>query len=134
MTLLQRLGVAYARANWGRWIADCPSPFCLSALQLQRHQPWYVCPDCGEAGEIVWPEHLEDVERLLMMRPDPFTRNWEPGESLQDLYLENLDHGILPAPLEVLATQPGLILEVADDRILVDRAPLPPAHRRQIEG
>lgn len=132
MSLLVRRGVTYARCNWSRWVGDCPSPFCLSALQLQRHQPWFTCLECGETGEIVWPSHVEDVERILLMRPDPFTRNWEPGESLQDLYQENLDHGILPVPIELVGSHQGLVFEVADDRILIDRAPLPAVRRHQI--
>jgi hypothetical protein len=133
VSLILRREVTYARANWGRWVADCPSPFCLSALQLQRYQPWFACLECDTAGEIVWPDRAEDVERILSMRPDPFTRNWSPGESLQDLYLENLDHGALPVPLEQLASHQGLVFEVADERILIDRAPLPSVRRYEIE-
>jgi hypothetical protein len=34
------------------------------------------------------------VERLLLMRPDPMTQNWEPNETLIDLMWENGAHGI----------------------------------------
>ena len=27
-------GVAYAEANWGRWLARCPRPLCTNALAL----------------------------------------------------------------------------------------------------
>ena len=85
MTLLQRCGVTHARANWSRWVADCPSPFCSSALQLTPGQPWFRCRDCDAVAEVVWPANPADIERLLVMRPDETTRNWEPGETLYDL-------------------------------------------------
>lgn len=123
--ILVRRGVTYARVNWSRWIADCPNPFCTSALAVAREQPWFACLDCDATAEIVWPRYCEDVERLLVMRPDPITRNWEPGETLQDLYRENAEHGILPVPVELLITGwQGPLLAVDDDMILLDRRSL----------
>ncbi len=121
MNLLVRRGVSYARCNWSRWVGDCPSPFCLAALQLRRYQPWFTCMECGETGEIVWPARAEDVERLLSMRPDPNTRNWEPGETLNDLLLENMQHGVLSHA--AVAAPPGPLLSIVDDAIIVDVLP-----------
>lgn len=124
MTVLAVPGVAYARAEWSRWVADCPAPYCRSALQLQRWDPLFQCWECGARAEIVWPPFAHDVERLLMMRPDPTSRNWMPGEDLHDLLLENLAHGILPAPAEELAAfgaaGGGRLLEIVEDRIVYD--------------
>lgn len=107
-----------ARVNWGRWIADCPSPFCLSALALFRDQRLFVCMDCEAEGEVEWPSHPEDIEQILVMRPDPKTRNWEPHETLIDLYAENVLHGILPDAMPwVKASAPALIT-VGRDRII----------------
>lgn len=128
MNLLVKRGVVYARANWGRWLVDCPS--CPSALGLPPGTPVYSCWDCDAVAEIVWPANPRDIERLLLMRPDPMNRNWEPGESLQDLYLENVDHGVLP--VADLTTFSGLAFKVGDDKILVDNLPLPAVRRRQI--
>lgn len=121
MNLLVRRGVTYARVNWSRWIADCPSPFCKSALQVWRLQPWFACLDCEATGEIVWPNFVEEIERLLVVRPDETTRNWEPGETARDLHEENLQHGVLPLPVEQLTGYTGPLLAVSDDRIVVDK-------------
>jgi hypothetical protein len=124
-----------ARVNWSRWVADCPSPFCTSALQLQREQPWFQCWECGEVGEIEWPSFGDEIERVLLMRPDPFTHNWEPGETLHDLYTQNLAHGIWPTSAEsIIAAGGGPLFAVTDDRIVVDKAALPSGPRRQIGG
>jgi DNA-directed RNA polymerase subunit N (RpoN/RPB10) len=134
--LLARRGWTMARVNWSRWIADCPAPSCTSALQINRGEAWFRCWDCGEVAEIEWPDYADEVERILLMRPDPHTRNWQQGETLQDLYTENLEHGILPASPELLIASAGRrpLFLVGDDRILVDRAPLPSGQRRQIGG
>lgn len=118
MNLLVRRGVIHARANWGRWVGDCPSPFCASALQLSAEQPWFRCRDCDATAEIVWPVQPGDIERLLMMRPDETTRNWEPGETLHDLIEQNLAHGILPWDLDAVASRGSGSLVLGKDRIV----------------
>jgi len=66
---------------------------------------------------------VSGVERILMMRPDPSTRNWVPGETLQDLMWENGQHGILNQ-FEPYAV-PGLSLfSVDEDRIRRDSLPV----------
>ena len=122
VNLLVKRGVTNARANWGRWVADCPSPFCLSALQLTRDQAWFTCRECEAVGEIVWPSMVDDIEQLLMMRPDETTRNWEPGETLHDLFEQNLEHGVLPWDPYSLTTDATFTL--AKDRIVTGRAQL----------
>lgn len=122
MATLVRAGsyVNEAYANWSRWVARCG--LCPWATQLQRFQPWIECPLCGTVTEIVWPaaKTVEDVERLLMMRPDPSTRNWSPGEPLQQLIWENAEHGILPK----IDGKPGALGMVVDDNgIRIDNLP-----------
>lgn len=85
---------SFARVNWGRWIADCPA--CPSAFALDRRQESFECWDCGAPASVVWPPFVADVGRMLLMRPDPTTRNWTPGETVDDLLEENLTHGICP--------------------------------------
>jgi hypothetical protein len=111
-------GAAYARVSypWG-WMADCPARYCRSALKLERFQPVYECMDCPEVAAIIWPPFAEDVERLLMMRPDPVTWNWNPGETLHDLLWENSIHGVLTAPTGV---ESGPVLSIVGDRIELD--------------
>lgn len=75
------------------------------------------------------------VERVLMMRPDPSTRNWFPGETLIDLMRENGEHGILDNLERLnLAVSPGDVVFSADEtRIRVDHLPvLKPRIRQEI--
>jgi hypothetical protein len=76
---------------------------------------------------------VRGVERLLMMRPDPSTRNWFPGETLGDLMMENGAHGILDQ-FQHLAVTPGVSLfTVEEGRIRMDNLPaLKPRIRREI--
>lgn len=142
MTAVQpwgRPGPVAARVNWGRWICDCP--VCTSALQLQPGTGGFRCWDCGASIEVVWPDVAmqRGVERLLMMRADPKTRNWTNDETLEDLLRENAVHGVYDSPgLEGLFAQPGReLLVVAPDRIVVDRlpetAPLSAGRRPRLE-
>lgn len=109
------------RANWGRWIVECP--VCPSALLLQPDDSTFQCWDCGAAGDTEWPEESmrEGVERLLSMRPNEITRNWEPGETLHDLMKENAYHGLFSGLPEGI---PGrTLLAVTDNRIVTDILP-----------
>ena len=127
------------RVNWGRWIVDCPA--CKSALAVDPVWGWFDprlgrdqdrkffrCWDCGLTAEVKWPpdELVDGAERLLMMRPDPQTRNFDPqAETLTDLMWENGTHGIFDNldQLELTGTAGGL-LTVDDNHIRVDRLPL----------
>jgi hypothetical protein len=91
----------YVRANWGRWLIDCSSPWCTSAMQVYPGQISVTCLDCGTTmGPLIWPADPDGIELLLLMRPVEKTRNWLPGETLQDLLAENVLHGILPKGIE----------------------------------
>lgn len=127
------------RVNWGRWIVDCPA--CKSALAVDPewgwHNPWsntaesrgfFRCWDCGLTAEVEWPpdELIASAERLLMMRPDPQNRNFDPQtESLNDLVWENGAHGIFDNldQLQLSGGADGLLI-VDDNRIRRDRLPL----------
>lgn len=100
MTTPVLTGVAYAYANHGRWVADCPRPYCTSAMALLREQETFVCEgavdSCGITSPIQWPNDPAAVELILMQRPAFATRNWVLGETLEDLIRENAEHGIAP--------------------------------------
>lgn len=98
--------------NHGRWVARCPRPYCTNAEQFGQCQDGTVgglaegrfrCRleqgGCGLTCHAQWPdaELIPQVEQLLLARPVPATRNWEPGETLSDLLGENFEHGIVPA-------------------------------------
>lgn len=123
MTALIRSGVARmpARAHRGMWIVDCPR--CANAMRWPVGTPSFDCDECDQPIEIVWPpqEMVEAVERLLMMRPVPHTRNWNPGETLHDLMFENGAHGIYD---QLEPTTPGrVLLSVTDGAIEHDALP-----------
>lgn len=112
--------VVAARANWGRWVADCP--YCPSALWVEPGSTDFVCGDCHSRAGIVWPdqETVYAIERLLMQRPNVVTRNWEPGETVRDLMVENAAHGIYSG----IDAAPGdLVFSVDDGGIRVDKLP-----------
>jgi hypothetical protein len=84
--------------NWGRWVADCPRPGCVNALQLHPGQDLFVCQgmdSCGAVGQIEWPPDPSAIAAALNVRPIPRTRNWKPGETLADLMAENLEYGVI---------------------------------------
>ncbi len=116
---LKLLGVGYAYANHGRWVVDCPRPDwrCASALQMfPLVSKIFTCWDCGYVSdEIVWPNDVAAIQMLLRMRPDPKTRNWKPGETLQSLIMENIANGVMsdrlkeigsgkPSNIEIMST------------------------------
>lgn len=116
----QRFVEAACIARWGRnyvdwhingevkaevvqssWRVDCP--FCKDALVAQQGYPFY-CPNCcmqangGKAMDVIWPTALDRalIEEILLLRPDPDTRNWL-GETVAQLAQENIQHKV-PVP------------------------------------
>jgi hypothetical protein len=99
----------------------CASPFCLGAMQVWPGQSFTACGDCGwPIEQLIWPADPDGIEAILLMRPLEKTRNWHPGETLQDLIAENVMHGILPKGIEpgdpdAVAVQ---LLTTVDDRLV----------------
>ena len=129
MNDLVATGVSVAFADWGSWKARCA--WCTSALALSRFQEGFVCWDCGRSVDVVWPSAamVRGVERLLMMRPAPKTRNWLPTESLSDLLAENVEHGVM------VVDDMDARLVILGDRIVVDTYPAavaPATMRREL--
>lgn len=127
-------GVAYAEANWGRWIARCPSGMCANAMQLGMWQGRFECGgagSCGWTSPVIWPADPEGIAVLLAMRPDSRTRNWLPGEALRDLLEQNAVNNVLPPNL---LEESGCILETRGERVVAGRlvAALPEYRRREI--
>ena len=106
-----------ARVNHGRWIASCdcgmpglPRPGCLVDLS----EPLAWCVRCGnQAVGRGWrpvtipPESLRrKIEAVLLCRPRPEHRNWEPTESVADLLAQNVEHGDPVPDLAALASGP----------------------------
>lgn len=102
---------AAAYVNHGRWIADCPKPFCGNAMALDPKQARFICGlldgrgrlanGCGTTADVHWPPDAVWIWDALLRRPDPGTRNWAPaghrqavadgfaaGQSVTDLLAE----------------------------------------------
>jgi hypothetical protein len=115
-----------ARVDWGRWIVDCPHPYCRDALTfdpLNSPPQMFECWNCGTRADIGWPPEqlVHDIERLLMMRPDPADRCWNPDETLIDLMGQN---GVLGVFDQLPAAPPGTcLLQVEEGRIVKDMLP-----------
>lgn len=98
-----------AYMNHGRWIAECPRPYCGNAVLLQPRQPRFVCKGpggCAMEAVVVWPGNADELTAELERRPVPATRNWFPkghylaerwrlpsGQSIKDLRSEFADYG-----------------------------------------
>ena len=102
---------AIAYVSWGLWVAKCPRPGCPNNEHYGPHPETghvggltgrgFACSHCGLVCAVEWPPNVDDIMRLLMMRPVPATRNWQPGEDLHDLLQGNMVNGCVPAPLDV---------------------------------
>lgn len=116
------LGMVFARRDgkWergGSWIADCVTRYCGSALLVTRGDV-FDCGNCGRRYPIAWPTEAAqaEIEAILALRPDPRTRNWNPGETPVDLLMENLVHGVpVVSHPELGASASRLVLDLSGD-------------------
>ena len=132
MTELVLLTGAGVRMNWSRWVVDCA--WCTSGLipgvhlfdaggrKVRHSLEWgdrsMVCWDCGGVTEgIEWPPDPLAIELILSMRPEEKTRNWFPGETLNDLLQENVAHGIVP-PDVLLPHGGGVLMSTVDEMVV----------------
>jgi len=82
-----------ARVYEGQWIVDCPD--CSGADFVWVATALTMCGSCGNREvrrkwrRVAVPENRKGIERALLARPDPATRNWLPGETLSVLVSEN---------------------------------------------
>jgi len=87
--------IVRAWVNQGNWVVNCPH--CKGSQIAEPGHPFY-CVDClmvgneGYAQKVWFPGARRTIERLLMMRPDPATRNYLVGETVDSLRAENLEH------------------------------------------
>lgn len=84
--------VAYV--NEGRLVADCP--YCSGGIALSTDYETAACLDCCHVySTVTWPEpeELRQIEAALLVRPLR-NQNWTPGETVDTLKAENIEHGI----------------------------------------
>lgn len=122
--------VAVAFHNWGVWVASCPRPGCQEAERLGHGLTGtvFTCSGCGLRCRAQWPPNLADIEAVLSLRPAEETRNWLPGETIADLHVENLEHGIFDPrmldPEVVLAVPDGKVFQITGNEIELGAAAL----------
>ncbi len=99
---------AIAYVNFGRWVADCPAAPCRHPMTGERGVgAEYVAPSlpfmcqwCWNADigdrfrEVDFPVDQQALEGELVKRVEPDNRNWTPGETVADLQIENIAHGV----------------------------------------
>jgi hypothetical protein len=119
---------------WGQWVAKCPRPDCHNAERIGRCDDGspggltgssFTCRTshggCGLQCAVDWPDNVDDIEYVI--RPRPVTaRNWSPGETVQDLLRENIEHGLIPTNE----------LDILNGRVTVLREIVMPEPRMQI--
>ncbi len=103
--------MAVVYLNHGRWVAECPK--CRQGEHWDSNMGhWDVliggrfqyygglsahhfrCSNCYLQCRAVWPEQREAIWDITKQRPVPQTRNWLPGETVDDLRRENEEHGV----------------------------------------
>jgi hypothetical protein len=77
-----------AYVNWGRWVVDCE---CNGAGLSDRKIKQACCFDCGRVYDVTFPKRAAQIEKVLLERPDPASRNWA-GETVQALLDDNAKH------------------------------------------
>jgi hypothetical protein len=89
-------GEVYAQVIRSNWVAVCV--VCKTGMFIELGEPFY-CVDCGMVlndgypMHVIWPDNRAEIERVLIRRARPITRNWQPGETTDMLIAENIEHG-----------------------------------------
>lgn len=85
-----------ARAEYGRWIVDCPN--CNSA-EYAFEDKLFFCSQClnsdiqGKARKVKMPKQRKQIEVILGKRAIK-NRHWFPAETIKDLEKENISHDL----------------------------------------
>ena len=72
---------ARASISDGRWIADC---VCGAASLVHPDYAVARCGECGAIQALVFPEHRQQIEAILLMREATGARHWR-GEALEEI-------------------------------------------------
>lgn len=74
----------------GIWKVDC---VCGNWPIFDPEWQEACCFTCGAIHQVAPPKDWRDIEAVLLARPEMTTRNYLPGETLDDLRAENFAHG-----------------------------------------
>lgn len=97
------LPVALAYINHGRWVVECPLGCGDAKLVTDVMPRRYICTDAMCPGDgwyhVRMPAARAEIEAELLKRPArrpdvAVTRNWLPGETVDDLKDQNRARGI----------------------------------------
>ncbi len=106
---------ALARIDLGRWLVNCND--CASAVIVDDEDLFFLCPSCGTGGnwrKVIMPGERTDIEEIMMLRPGfrmaNLNRFWSPGESVEKLLAENVEHGA-PIPERLRGRFEAALLE-----------------------
>jgi hypothetical protein len=86
-----------AYVNHGRWVAQCE---CMNAQLVTEADPRFYCVECfnvafaGRWRTVTFPAEVPAIEVVLQERPERRRQNWEPGETVELLEAENIEHGL----------------------------------------
>lgn len=84
---------AQAFVLYGSWGISCG--VCSSAVTSPADRPTrFTCPVCDETMPVDWPAEAAEIEAVLSLRPNRANRHWLPHEAVDELYVENIEHGI----------------------------------------
>lgn len=79
--------------NHGRWVVDCPD--CNSAQLASPDDHRFMCNECanlvigGLWRPVVWPKSHQKIADLLDARKDRHLRNYDAGQTLGEIAVEN---------------------------------------------
>lgn len=106
-----RRKVTYAYVNHNRWVWDCPIRACPGAQVTHPDDRRAFCMHCYNCGDgwypVIWPDDKAQIEALLDVRPANHFKNWNVGESLEQLAAENLQLAVEFGQLGLAAIEGG---------------------------
>ena len=81
-----------ARVSAGSWVVDC---LCGAGNAVDPAWPVAYCFGCGAVHAAVrFPADIDAITAALLQRPDPRTRHWTPGDTVNDVRRDNLANGL----------------------------------------
>jgi hypothetical protein len=83
-----------AKINHGVWLLECD---CGAGVAVDPSFSAGYCFGCGAIHtRVEWPapEDRLNIEHVILARPKTVNRNWDPDETLIDVLVTNVDHGV----------------------------------------
>jgi hypothetical protein len=101
-----------AFVNRDRWVVECP--FCHNGIHVPPDLGPVWCCNCGFTGvagqriRVAMPADADDIADIVAARPDPVTRNWPLGATVDELLLDSVNNlravdGVVPGRFQARA-------------------------------